>query len=122
MYCGFSIGNIDKNDDISLVLSFLPSDNIFSSEVERFLTHSTMSVEIFNTISSSHAANTGISLKEAKKLIGEHLFKTSNLYLEEMDTDLRNPLENTPLNKDWDVCIEMIMALGLSNSKYFNNN
>lgn len=52
---------------LQLVLSFLPSDNIFSSEVERFLTHSTMSVEIFNTISSSHAANTGISLKEAKK-------------------------------------------------------
>ena len=92
----------------------------FSSEEDRFLANSTMSAELFNTVTEAHASNSGISLKEAKKFVGKHLFDNANLYLAEMSTTERSPFENTALEKDGDICVEMILLMGLSNSNYFN--
>ena len=105
---------------LELAMSFFPRDNVFSSEEDRFLANSTMSAELFNTVTEAHASNTGISLKEAKKFVGKHLFDNANLYLAEMSTTERSPFENTALEKDGDICVEMILLMGLSNSNYFN--
>ena len=56
---------------LELAMSFFPRDNVFSSEEDRFLANSTMSAELFNTVTEAHASNTGVSLKETKKFESE---------------------------------------------------
>lgn len=104
---------------LHLSLSYLPRDNLFSSEEERFLSHSTMSVTLFDTVAESHAYNTNITLKESRKFIAQNLFEIVDLYLNQMDASLKNSLEKTSLKNDNDACFEIVMTMGIDSSKYF---
>ena len=55
---------------LELAMSFFPRDNVFSSEEDRFLANSTMSAELFNTVTESCFKYWCIF--KAKKFVGKH--------------------------------------------------
>ncbi len=105
---------------LHLALSYLPRDSVLEKPEDVFLGNSTISVELFNTVTEAHASNTGMDIRDAKKFVGKHLFDTAYIYLEEMKTIGMDGFSDTIYKNDRNACFELIMRLGISTNKYFN--